>query len=71
MFFLGVIFSCIGVKWILIFGFIFIIVFVVFGGSLSLIVQLVGYCGGWGLGNVLFILIVFVVIVGVLVGGSV
>lgn len=40
------------------------------GGSSSSIAQLVGYRGGWGLGNALFISTALAVIVGVSVGGS-
>lgn len=70
MFFSGAISSRIGAKWTLILGLIFIIVFAALGGSSSSIAQLVGYRGGWGLGNALFISTALAVIVGVSVGGS-
>ncbi|MCI4138555.1 MFS transporter [Bacillus vallismortis] len=70
MFFSGAISSRIGAKWTLILGLIFIIVFAGLGGSSSSIAQLVGYRGGWGLGNALFISTALAVIVGVSVGGS-
>lgn len=49
---------------------IFIIVFAALGGSSSSIAQLVGYRGGWGLGNALFISTALAVIVGVSVGAA-
>lgn len=70
MFFSGAISSRIGAKWTLILGLIFIIVFAALGGSSSSIAQLVGYRGGWGLGNALFISTALAVIVGVSVGGA-
>lgn len=70
MFFSGAISSRIGAKWTLLLGLIFIIVFAALGGSSSSIAQLVGYRGGWGLGNALFISTALAVIVGVSVGGS-
>lgn len=69
MFFSGAISSRIGAKWTLL-GLIFIIVFAALGGSSSSIAQLVGYRGGWGLGNALFISTALAVIVGVSVGGG-
>lgn len=69
MFFSGAISSRIGAKWTLILGLIFIIVFAGLGGSSS-IAQLVGYRGGWGLGNALFISTALAVIVGVSVGSG-
>lgn len=70
MFFSGAISSRIGAKWTLILGLIFIIVFAGLGGGSSSIAQLVGYRGGWGLGNALFISTALAVIVGVSVGGA-
>ncbi len=70
MFFSGAISSRIGAKWTPLLGLIFIIVFAALGGSSSSIAQLVGYRGGWGLGNALFISTALAVIVGVSVGGG-
>lgn len=70
MFFSGAISSRIGAKWTLLLGLIFIIVFAALGGSSGSIAQLVGYRGGWGLGNALFISTALAVIVGVSVGAA-
>ncbi|MFJ5965934.1 MFS transporter [Bacillus sp. NPDC093026] len=70
MFFTGFISSRIGAKWTLLLGLIFIIVFSALGGVSSTINELIGFRGGWGIGNALFISTALSVIVGVSVGGS-
>lgn len=70
MFFTGFISSRIGAKWTLLLGLIFIIVFSALGGTSSTINELIGFRGGWGIGNALFISTALSVIVGVSVGGS-
>ncbi|WP_448011425.1 MFS transporter [Bacillus altitudinis] len=70
MFFTGFISSRIGAKWTLLIGLIFIIVFSALGGTSSTINELIGFRGGWGIGNALFISTALSVIVGVSVGGS-
>ncbi len=70
MFFTGFISSRIGAKWTLLVGLIFIIVFSALGGTSSTINELIGFRGGWGIGNALFISTALSVIVGVSVGGS-
>ena len=68
--FTGFISSRIGAKWTLLLGLIFIIVFSALGGTSSTINELIGFRGGWGIGNALFISTALSVIVGVSVGGS-
>ncbi|MBU8696957.1 MFS transporter [Bacillus pumilus] len=70
MFFTGYLSSRIGAKWTLLIGLIFIIVFSALGGTSSTINELIGFRGGWGIGNALFISTALSVIVGVSVGGS-
>ncbi|OUZ06244.1 MFS transporter [Bacillus pumilus] len=70
MFFTGFLSSRIGAKWTLLIGLIFIIVFSALGGTSSTINELIGFRGGWGIGNALFISTALSVIVGVSVGGS-
>ncbi|MBJ8192216.1 MFS transporter, partial [Bacillus cereus] len=51
----GVVSSRLGVKWTLLTGILFIIVFAGLGGTASTVGGIVGYRAGWGLGNALFI----------------
>ncbi|MEC1538310.1 MFS transporter [Bacillus sonorensis] len=66
----GAISSRIGAKQTLISGLILIIIFAALGGCSQSIAQLVGFRGGWGLGNALFISTALAVIVSVATGGS-
>ncbi|MFN2747786.1 MULTISPECIES: MFS transporter [Bacillus] len=66
----GAISSRIGAKQTLICGLILIIIFAGLGGFSQSIAQLVGFRGGWGLGNALFISTALAVIVSVASGGS-
>lgn len=66
----GAISSRIGAKRTLICGLILIIIFAGLGGFSHSISQLVGFRGGWGLGNALFISTALAVIVSVASGGS-
>ncbi|WP_026694671.1 MFS transporter [Peribacillus kribbensis] len=66
----GVVSSRIGQKKTLLLGLIFIIFFAALGGFSNGINQLVGFRGGWGLGNALFIATALAVIVGVSTGGT-
>lgn len=66
----GAISSRIGAKQTLISGLILIIIFAALGGFSHSIAQLVGFRGGWGLGNALFISTALAVIVSVATGGS-
>ncbi|WP_307893610.1 MFS transporter [Bacillus swezeyi] len=66
----GAISSRIGAKRTLICGLILIIIFAGLGGFSHSISQLVGFRGGWGLGNALFISTALAVIVSVGSGGS-
>lgn len=66
----GVVSSRIGVKWTLLIGILFIIVFSALAGSSGGIWGVVGFRGGWGLGNALFIATALSAIVGLSVGGT-
>ncbi|WP_270573467.1 MFS transporter [Bacillus glycinifermentans] len=66
----GAISSRICAKQTLISGLILIIIFAALGGFSHSIAQLVGFRGGWGLGNALFISTALAVIVSVATGGS-
>lgn len=66
----GVVSSRIGVKWTLLIGILFIIVFSALAGSSNGIWGVVGFRGGWGLGNALFIATALSAIVGLSVGGT-
>ncbi len=66
----GAVSSRIGAKLTLISGLILIIVFAGLGGLSHSISQLVGFRGGWGLGNAMFISTALAVIVSVASGGS-
>lgn len=66
----GVVSSRIGVKWTLLTGIILIIIFSAFAGSSNAISQIVGFRGGWGLGNSLFIATALSAIVGLSFGGT-
>ncbi|EIT85668.1 multidrug efflux protein yfmO [Fictibacillus macauensis ZFHKF-1] len=66
----GVVSSRIGVKWTLLTGIIFIIIFSALAGSSNAISQIVAFRGGWGLGNSLFIATALSAIVGLSVGGT-
>ncbi|MGG5254052.1 MFS transporter [Neobacillus sp. SM06] len=66
----GFVSSRVGSKLTLMIGLIFIIVFSALGGFSDGISQLVGFRGGWGLGNALFIATALAVIVGVSTGGT-
>lgn len=66
----GFVSSRIGAKPTLMIGLVLIIVFSALGGFSNGISQLVGFRGGWGLGNALFIATALAVIVGVSTGGT-
>ncbi|SDM47367.1 Predicted arabinose efflux permease, MFS family [Fictibacillus solisalsi] len=66
----GVVSSRVGVKWTLLTGILLIIVFSALAGSSNAISQIVGFRGGWGLGNSLFIATALSAIVGLSIGGT-
>ncbi|GIN39217.1 MULTISPECIES: MFS transporter [Heyndrickxia] len=66
----GVVSSRIGIKWTLLIGILFIIIFSALAGSSNGIWGVVGFRGGWGLGNALFIATALSAIVGLSVGGT-
>jgi len=66
----GVVSSRIGIKWTLLTGILFTIVFAALAGSSNGIWQIVGFRGGWGLGNALFIATALSAIVGLSTGGT-
>ncbi|WP_445489889.1 MFS transporter [Niallia sp. 03133] len=66
----GVVSSRIGIKWTLLTGVLCTIVFSAFAGSSNGIWQIVGFRGGWGLGNALFIATALSAIVGLTIGGT-
>lgn len=66
----GFVSSRIGSKLTLMIGLVLIIIFSALGGFSNGISQLVGFRGGWGLGNALFIATALAVIVGVSTGGT-
>ncbi|MGG1575888.1 MFS transporter [Fictibacillus sp. NRS-1165] len=66
----GVVSSRVGIKWTLLSGILFIIVFSALAGSSNEISQIVGFRGGWGLGNSLFIATALSAIVGLSIGGT-
>ncbi|OIK13456.1 MFS transporter [Bacillus sp. MUM 13] len=66
----GVVSSRIGIKWTLLTGILFTICFSALAGSSHGIWQIVGFRGGWGLGNSLFIATALSAIVGLALGGT-
>lgn len=66
----GVVSSRIGIKWTLLTGILFTIVFAGLAGTSDGIWQIVGFRGGWGLGNALFIATALSAIVGLSTGGT-
>lgn len=66
----GVVSSRLGVKWTLLTGILFIIVFAGLGGTASTVSGIVGYRAGWGLGNALFIATALSAIVGLSTSGT-
>lgn len=66
----GVVSSRIGVKWTLLTGVLLIIIFSALGGYSDTIGQIVGFRGGWGLGNALFIATALSAIVGLSTSGT-
>lgn len=66
----GVVSSRIGVKWTLLTGTFLIVIFSALAGSSNGIWQIVGFRGGWGLGNSLFIATALSAIVGLSAGGT-
>lgn len=66
----GVVSSRIGVKWTLLSGVVLIIIFSALGGYSNTIGQIVGFRGGWGLGNALFIATALSAIVGLSTSGT-
>ncbi|MCM3771215.1 MULTISPECIES: MFS transporter [Priestia] len=66
----GVVSSRIGIKWTLLTGILFTIVFSALAGSSNGIWQIVSFRGGWGLGNSLFIATALSAIVGLSLGGT-
>ncbi len=66
----GFVSSRIGIKWTLLSGVILIIIFAGLGGMSDTIGQIVGFRGGWGLGNALFIATALSAIVGLSTSGT-
>jgi len=66
----GVVSSRIGVKWTLLGGILLIVAFSALGGTSDTVATLVGYRGGWGLGNALFIATALSAIVGLSTSGT-
>ncbi|CAJ1316940.1 MFS transporter [Paenibacillus sp. PK4536] len=66
----GFVSSRIGVKWTLLSGILLIIVFSALGGASDTIAQIVGFRGGWGFGNALFIATALSAIVGLSTSGT-
>jgi len=66
----GTVSSRLGVKWTLLTGILFIIVFSALAGSAGSIGGIVGYRAGWGLGNALFIATALSAIVGLSKSGT-
>lgn len=66
----GFVSSRIGVKWTLLSGILLIIAFSALGGASDTIAQIVGFRGGWGLGNALFIATALSAIVGLSTSGT-
>lgn len=66
----GFVSSRIGVKWTLLTGVILIVIFSALGGMSDTISQIVGFRGGWGLGNALFIATALSAIVGLSTSGT-
>lgn len=66
----GVVSSRLGVKWTLLTGILFIIVFAGLGGTANTVGGIVGYRAGWGLGNALFIATALSAIVGLSTSGT-
>lgn len=70
MFFAGFISSRLGVKKTLLIGLALIVVFAALAGASGTVDQIIGFRGGWGLGNALFISTALAAIVGAASGGS-
>ncbi|GGJ14963.1 MFS transporter [Paenibacillus hunanensis] len=66
----GFVSSRIGIKWTLLSGVVLIIIFAGLGGMSDTIGQIVGFRGGWGLGNALFIATALSAIVGLSTSGT-
>ncbi|MBB6731093.1 MFS transporter [Cohnella zeiphila] len=66
----GMVSSRLGIKWTLLTGILFIIVFAALGGTSGTIGGIVGYRAGWGLGNALFIATALSAIVGLSKSGT-
>ncbi|WP_322907654.1 MFS transporter [Paenibacillus campi] len=66
----GFVSSRIGVKWTLLSGVVLIVIFSALGGMSDTIAQIVGFRGGWGLGNALFIATALSAIVGLSTSGT-
>lgn len=66
----GMVSSRIGVKWTLLTGILFIVVFSFLGGTANEVGGIVGYRAGWGLGNALFIATALSAIVGLSTSGT-
>lgn len=70
MFFSGFISSRLGLRATLLLGLALIVVFAGFAGASETVNQIIGFRGGWGLGNALFISTALAAIVGSASGGS-
>lgn len=66
----GFVSSRIGIKWTLLSGILLIIIFSALGGASDTIAQIVGFRGGWGFGNALFIATALSAIVGLSTSGT-
>lgn len=66
----GVVSSRIGVKWTLLTGILFTIIFAALAGASNGIWEIVGFRAGWGFGNSLFIATALSAIVGLSFGGT-
>ncbi|MGO1571359.1 MAG: MFS transporter [Canibacter sp.] len=70
MFFTSWVSSRITVKWTLVLGLVFVVVFAALAGNADSVEGVIGWRAGWGLGNALFISTALAAIVGAAAGGS-
>ncbi|MGO1661742.1 MAG: MFS transporter [Canibacter sp.] len=70
MFFTSWVSSRITVKWTLVLGLLFVVVFAALAGNADSVEGIIGWRAGWGLGNALFISTALAAIVGAAAGGS-
>jgi len=70
MFFTSWVSGRIGVRWTLVLGLVFIIVFAALAGLSGSVGEIIGFRAGWGLGNALFVSTALAAIVGAASGGA-